>query len=85
NIMHVAFVIDKSSSMVNLSTALIKVVDNQIDYLAQRSREWNHEIRVSIYLFGSEVEVLVYDRDVLRLPKIKDYYKAYGNTCLIDG
>lgn len=85
NITHVAFVLDKSSSMSHLSAPLIKVVDNQIKYLAEKSKEWDHEIRVSIYLFGSDVEVLVYDRDVFRLPKIADHYRAYGNTCLVDG
>lgn len=85
NITHVALVLDKSSSMSSYSSQLIKVVDNQIAYLARKSQEENHEVRVSVYLFGSDVEVLVYDRDVLRLPSISQYYKAHGNTCLIDG
>lgn len=85
NIMHVSLVIDKSGSMQNLENSVIKVVDNQIQYLADKSREWNHEIRVSIYLFGSDVEVLVYEKDVLRLPSVAQYYRANGNTRLMDG
>lgn len=85
NIMHVALVIDKSGSMASLANSVIKVVDNQIQYLADKSREWDHEIRVSVYLFGYEVEVLVYEKDVLRLPSIKNYYKADGMTRLMDG
>lgn len=84
NITHVALVIDKSSSMMNVSDTLIKVVDAQVQYLASRSTELNQETRISIYLFSDKTECLVYDIDVLRLPSIKSYYKLGGNTALID-
>jgi hypothetical protein len=85
NIMHVALVIDQSGSMDYLTKSVVKVVDNQIANFARKSKEWNHEIRVSVYLFGGGgVKVLVYDRDVLRLPSIKDHYRAGGGTPLLD-
>lgn len=81
---HVALVLDASSSMDIHATALIKVADEQIKYLARRSQELNQETRVSIYVFADTVSCVVFDKDVLRLPSISSLYQARGNTALID-
>lgn len=82
---HIAFVIDASSSMGHLSSQVINLFDNQVKYLASRSKELDQETRVSVYLFADKVSNLVYDIDVMRLPSLSGYYKAYGNTALVDG
>lgn len=82
---HIVFVIDASSSMAGLSFQIVKVFDNQVNHLARRSKELDQETRVSVYLFGDQVQCLIYDKDVLRLPSLASYYRAGGNTALIDG
>lgn len=81
---HIALVLDASGSMSRHQHQLIKVADDQITYLAQRSKELDQETRVTIYSFDDKVECLVYDKDVLRLPSIKTLYKIGGMTALID-
>lgn len=81
---HIALVIDGSYSMLYRSKDVIKVADDQIAYLARRSQELDQETRVTIYIFADRVRCVVYDKDVLRLPSIAKYYKADGNTALID-
>lgn len=81
---HIAIVIDASSSMNRLQGAVIRVVDNQIAYLARRSKELNREVRVSVYTFDTIVECRIFDKDVLRLPSIADFYRPNGMTALVD-
>lgn len=81
---HVALVLDGSSSMSSHKSKLIKVADEQIRFLALRSEELNQETRVSVYLFANQVECLIFDMDVMRLPSIADLYKANGMTALVD-
>jgi hypothetical protein len=81
---HIAIVIDESSSMDRLQSAVIRVVDNQIAYLARRSKELNREVRVSVYTFNSTVSCRIFDKDVLRLPSIADIYRPGGMTALVD-
>lgn len=82
---HIALVLDASGSMRNVAQDLVKVADNQIQHLAQRSKELDQETRVTVYTFeGFSVDCLVYDKDVLRLPSIKGLYKVGGQTPLID-
>jgi hypothetical protein len=81
---HVVLVLDASWSMDGHSSNLIRVVDQQIEYLAKRSEELNQETRVSIYEFADTVSCLVYDMDVLRLPSIDRLYATHGQTALID-
>jgi hypothetical protein len=81
---HVALVLDASWSMDPHAQTLIEVADGQIEYLARRSEELDQETRVSIYSFSNDVQCLVYDKDVLRLPSIAKLYKTRGQTALID-
>ncbi len=82
---HIAFVIDASSSMASLSDEVVKVFDTQITELATSSKKLNQETRVSVYVFSDSVECLVYDMDVMRLPSLKQHYRASGMTALLDG
>lgn len=83
---HIALVLDASSSMSynGHSEDAVKVADNLIGHLAMRSKELDQETRITVYMFADQVTCLIYDKDVLRLPSIKDLYRAYGNTALID-
>jgi hypothetical protein len=83
---HIVFVVDRSGSMHHLTQDVVRVFDNQINYLSQRSQELNQETRVSVYLFSysSKIECLVYDMDVMRLPSLKGFYSPDGQTALID-
>lgn len=89
---HIVLVLDASLSMSPVSSQLIKVADNQIEYLAQRSKELDQETRVTVYTFNtggrgirsSNVECLIYDKDVLRVPSIAGLYHPSGMTPLID-
>lgn len=81
---HVVLVIDCSASMSGVAHQLIKVVDAEIAYLAERSRELDQETRVTVYVFNQQVRCLIYDKDVLRLPSIAKLYRAAGMTALLD-
>lgn len=81
---HVALVLDASSSMQPHASELIKVADAQVARLAQLSQQLNQETRVTVYTFAEQVECVVFDMDVLRLPSIASFYRAHGNTALID-
>lgn len=81
---HVALVLDGSSSMTSHKNKLVQVADEQIRYLALRSEELQQETRVSVYLFNDNVQCLIFDMDVMRLPSIQDLYRAQGMTALVD-
>jgi hypothetical protein len=72
--------------MAGLARDVVRVFDNQIKYLSQRSQELNQETRVSVYLFSNreKIECLVYDKDVMRLPSLAGYYNPNYQTALID-
>ncbi|WP_329026045.1 vWA domain-containing protein [Streptomyces sp. NBC_00690] len=80
---HVALVLDASSSMSHLSGKVVEVADQQIEYLARRSRELDQETRVTVYVFADNVECVIYDKDVLRMPSLKQLYRAGGMTALL--
>lgn len=80
---HVALVLDASSSMSHLSRKVVDVADQQIAHLARRSRELDQETRVTVYVFADRVECAVYDKDVLRMPSLKQLYRAGGMTSLL--
>ncbi|MFJ3159846.1 vWA domain-containing protein [Streptomyces kanasensis] len=80
---HVALVLDASSSMSRLSHKVVEVADQQIAYLARRSRELDQETRVTVYVFADKVECVIYDKDVLRMPSLKQLYRVGGMTALL--
>ncbi|RSS68887.1 vWA domain-containing protein [Streptomyces sp. WAC06614] len=80
---HVALVLDASSSMSHLAGAVVEVADQQIAYLARRSRELDQETRVTVYVFADTVECVIYDKDVLRMPSLKQLYRVGGMTALL--
>lgn len=83
---HIAIVADGSYSMSHLRPEVVKVVDHEVETLAVRSEDLGQETRVTIYRFSSDVECLVYDKDVLRQRKtsIDSLYQIHGNTALVD-
>lgn len=89
---HVILVLDASSSMWNHADDVIKVADAHVGTLADKSKEYDQETRVSVYTFNTydvyggraRIEVPVYDKDVLRMPSVSGYYKADGRTPLCD-
>lgn len=82
---HIALVVDASGSMSGLSEKVVQVFDRELTTLKQRSVELNQETRISIYLFASSVECLVFDMDVMRFTSLRQYYRVGGNTALISG
>ncbi|MFH8370492.1 vWA domain-containing protein [Streptomyces sp. NPDC018031] len=80
---HVALVLDASSSMSHLSRKVVEVADQQISYLARRSKELDQETRVTVYVFADTVECVIYDKDVLRMPSLKQLYRVGGMTALL--
>ncbi|MBD3004736.1 vWA domain-containing protein [Streptomyces sp. 5-10] len=80
---HVALVLDASASMRHLSHKVIEVADEQITYLARRSKELDQETRVTVYVFADEVDCVIYDKDVLRMPSLKQLYRTGGMTSLV--
>lgn len=80
---HVALVIDASVSMRRHRDAVIAVADGLIKHLAVKSQELDQETRVTVYTFGDDWRVLIFDKDVMRLPSIKNLYEIDGNTALI--
>lgn len=87
---HIVLVLDSSLSMTPVANELVKVADNQIKYLANRSKELDQETRITVYTFATtgystpKIECLVYDKDVLRVPSIATVYQTDGMTPLID-
>lgn len=82
---HVGFVFDGSGSMGGRERDLIIVADNLIEFLKTQSVDRNQETRVTMYVFGSNVQVTCYDVDVLRTPSIRSFYNSgYGMTALND-
>lgn len=83
---HIVLVLDASGSMAVHLHELVKVADNQIEYLARRSKELDQETRVTVYTFNDHenIQCLIYDKDVLRMPSIAGLYHPDGMTALID-
>jgi hypothetical protein len=89
---HIVLVLDASASMSGVASQLIKVADNQIEYLAHRSKELDQETRITVYTFSTsgvgyrsaKIDCLIYDKDVLRVPSIDGLYRTGGMTPLID-
>lgn len=86
NIVHVAFVLDRSDSMswYGHHKKVVPVVDARVRSLKARSEEMKLETRVSVYTFGNDVDCAYYDKDVFRLPSVAGKYNIRGATALID-
>lgn len=69
--------------MSHLSRKVVEVADQQIAYLARRSKELDQETRVTVYVFADKVECVIYDKDVLRMPSLKQLYRVGGMTALL--
>jgi hypothetical protein len=74
---HIVLVLDASDSMRDIKNDVVKVADNQIQYLATRSKELDQETRITVYTFEGgnyyspkNIQCLIYDKDVLRVPSI---------------
>ncbi|MDJ0380381.1 vWA domain-containing protein [Streptomyces sp. G-G2] len=80
---HVALVLDASTSMSHLNGKVVEVADQQIAYLARRSKELDQETRVTVYVFADQVQCVIYDKDVLRMPSLKELYRVGGMTALL--
>jgi len=80
---HIALVLDASASMRGRKRDVVTVAEGEIAHLARRSQELDQETRVTVYAFADQVECLVYDKDVLRLPSLGGLYRTGGNTALI--
>lgn len=80
---HIALVLDSSTSMTGHTHELIAVADGLIKHLAVKSQELDQETRITVYTFDDDVNCVIFDKDVLRLPSIKTLYRAEGNTALI--
>lgn len=81
---HVVFAVDRSGSMRLREREVVKVVDNQVKFLAKLSQDTGQETRVTVYLFSDRVECIIFDTDVLRLSSIDGRYHTNGQTALID-
>lgn len=83
---HVFFVIDESGSMKGRESAVVKVFDNQVKWLAKLSTDMDQETRVSVWLIsGHGVKCVTFDTDVLRLPSLEGNYSPNGGTPLLQG
>lgn len=79
--------LDASSSMTKYTQTVVKVVDELIRNIAVKSTELEQETRITVNTFASRGnrKVLVWDKDVLRMPSIQGLYAPYGWTAMIEG
>ena len=80
---HVAILVDVSASMSSLLPDVVKVFNNQIQFLRQSSLDFEQETRVSVYTFNSQVECLISDVDVAR-PMTINSLRGNGTTAMLD-
>jgi hypothetical protein len=81
---HITIAGDESYSMTSHHQAFIQVYDNLVKHLAERSKHHDQETRITTYLFNNDARCVVYDKDVLRMPSIGEFYQPRGGTALID-
>src|SRR5690349_5777811 len=69
-----------------LAKKLVEVADQQIRAMKTRSEELDLEVRISVYVFSdaNRIQCVIFDKDVFRLPSIKDFYTVGGMTALVD-
>jgi hypothetical protein len=81
---HIVLAVDTSGSMAHLTEEMTRVIEGQIAYLARRSTELDQETRVTVYTFNDTAQCVIFDKDVLRLPSLRQFMHAHGRTALID-
>jgi hypothetical protein len=84
---HVVFALDASSSMSGRrARQLVEIAGAEVAHLAKvsASDEMNQETRVAFYTFNGKASCIVPERDVMRLPTIKEVYHVGGSTALLD-
>lgn len=83
---HFAIAGDESWSMDRHAAAVVAAIDGTVAHLAERSKVWDQETRLTFYTFASrgQERCLYYDKDVLRMPSIAGRYSPRGQTALID-
>lgn len=83
---HVALVLDGSGSMRDKKSQVIKITDELVEQLVQKSNETDQETRISLYVFEDRnvIKCHTYDKDVLRMPSLEGLYKTVGGTPLIE-
>lgn len=79
---HVVMIIDKSGSM--SGQPVEQVFDGIIHTLKSKSIELEQEVRISIYMFDSNVRNTCYDMDVMRFQSLKGHFHPEGATALLD-
>ncbi len=80
---NISILVDASSSISSFKNQIENIVNEQIAFLSQRSKETLQDNRISIYTFSDVVECKIFDKDSTRLPKFEGY-NPYGQTALID-
>lgn len=80
---HVTFLLDRSGSMNIRKADVVNVTESLVKFLAARSKEVDQETRITVYLFDTDFECVIYDKDVLRMPSIAGLYKIGDMTNLV--
>lgn len=82
---HVVLVVDASPSMGSHVASVRQQIRDLVSDLAEQSRMMDQETRLTIYAFSTEIKVLAFDTDVLRLTDIHEKYDLLGGyTALLD-
>jgi len=64
---------------------VIKATDKLVEFLARRSQEVDQETRITVYLFDTGSDCVIYDKDVLRMPSLKTLYTSDGTSTNLIG
>jgi uncharacterized protein YegL len=83
--MHVAIILDRSSSMTSIREATVKALNKQIETIHAEQRE-DVDVMTSFVTFSSDVDSPVFfDQPIKSLKKIRcEHYKPQGCTALND-
>lgn len=81
---HITLILDASGSMDHLKSKVVKVTDELVAFLAEKSKKDNEETRLTVYSFAEDVICHVWDMDVFRFPSISGLYKIRGMTAMAD-
>jgi uncharacterized protein YegL len=80
---HIAILLDTSGSMDGLLSSVVKVFNNQIEFLRKSSLDFEQETRVSVYEFNDNVKCLISDVDVAR-PMTLQTLRGVSTTAMFD-